>query len=89
MPANDRQALSQDAETSTEPRPTRAWGSRQGLAIIEAQFAVHDVMSVADAAPAPSGSDARCGPPDAYCASNELGYVGAYGRGNFGRWRGT
>ena len=48
-----------NAEPIAEPRHEGMGGLAKGLAIIEA-FAVHDVMSVADAARV--GSDARCGP---------------------------
>ena len=66
-----------DAEPGTEPRHEGMGGFAKGLAIIEA-FAVHDVMSVADAARASGATRAaarRC-----LLTLNELGYVERYGR---------
>ena len=66
-----------DAQPSTEPRHEGMGGLAKGLAIIEA-FAVHDVMSVADAARASGATRAaarRC-----LLTLNELGYVERYGR---------
>src|ERR1700716_3968808 len=66
-----------DAQPSTEPRHEGMAGLAKGLAIIEA-FAVHDVMSVADAARASGATRAaarRC-----LLTLNELGYVERYGR---------
>src|SRR5258705_10217836 len=66
-----------DAEPSTEPRHEGMGGLAKGLAIIEA-FAVHDVMSVAEAARASGATRAaarRC-----LLTLNELGYVERYGR---------
>jgi IclR family transcriptional regulator, pca regulon regulatory protein len=66
-----------NAEPTTEPRHEGMGGLAKGLAIIEA-FAVHDVMSVADAARASGATRAaarRC-----LLTLNELGYVERYGR---------
>src|ERR1700730_2900087 len=66
-----------DAQPSTEPRHEGMAGLAKGLAIIEA-FAVHDIMSVADAARASGATRAaarRC-----LLTLNELGYVERYGR---------
>ena len=72
-----------NVEPTTEPRHEVMGGLAKGLAIIEA-FAVHDVMSVADAARASGATRAaarRC-----LLTLNELGYVSAT-VANFGRWR--
>jgi IclR family pca regulon transcriptional regulator len=66
-----------NAEPTTEPRHEGMGGLAKGLAIIEA-FAVHNVMSVADAARASGATRAaarRC-----LLTLNELGYVERYGR---------
>ena len=66
-----------NAEPTTEPRHEGMGGLAKGLAIIEA-FAVHDVMSVADAARESGATRAaarRC-----LLTLNELGYVERYGR---------
>ena len=66
-----------DPQPSTEPRHEGMAGLAKGLAIIEA-FAVHDVMSVADAARASGATRAaarRC-----LLTLNELGYVERSGR---------
>src|SRR5260370_37493373 len=66
-----------NAEPTTEPRHEGMGGLAKGLAIIEA-FAVHDVMSVADAARVSGATRAaarRC-----LLTLNELGYVERYGR---------